>query len=97
MRFSRRSVTAAGVAAIAGVGPAWAQTSDDMTIGSANAPVRFEAKARPERLATKEQLLKALKDGKLQIVDARSEKEFCGLEPLTNKRAGAIPGAKHPP
>jgi thiosulfate/3-mercaptopyruvate sulfurtransferase len=57
-------------------------------------PVKFEAKALPDRLATKEQLLDSLKDGKLQIVDARSEKEFCGIEKLTNKRAGAIPGAK---
>jgi len=64
-------------------------------------PVQFAAKARPERLATKEQLLKSLSvaDGegartKLQIVDARSEREFCGLEKLRNKRAGAIPGAK---
>jgi thiosulfate/3-mercaptopyruvate sulfurtransferase len=57
-------------------------------------PTKFEAKARPDRLATKEQLLDSLKGGKLQIVDARSEKEFCGVEKLTNKRAGAIPGAK---
>jgi thiosulfate/3-mercaptopyruvate sulfurtransferase len=57
-------------------------------------PLKFEAKARPDRLATKEQLLDSLKGGKLQIVDARSEKEFCGVEKLTNKRAGAIPGAK---
>lgn len=57
-------------------------------------PAKFEAKARPDRLATKEQLLDSLKGGKLQIVDARSENEFCGVEKLTNKRAGAIPGAK---
>ena len=57
-------------------------------------PAKFEAKARPDRLATKEQLLDSLKGSKLQIVDARSEKEFCGVEKLTNKRAGAIPGAK---
>jgi thiosulfate/3-mercaptopyruvate sulfurtransferase len=53
-------------------------------------PVKFVANARPERLASKEQLVK----GSPQIVDARSEKEFCGVEKLTNKRAGAIPGAK---
>jgi thiosulfate/3-mercaptopyruvate sulfurtransferase len=57
-------------------------------------PDKFVAKARPEKLATKEQLLDSLQSGKLQIVDARSEKEFCGIEKLTNKRAGAIPGAK---
>src|SRR5262249_509141 len=37
---------------------------------------------------------KSLDGGKLQIVDARSEKEYCGVEKLTNKRAGAIPGAR---
>ncbi|MCU0705576.1 MAG: sulfurtransferase [Fimbriiglobus sp.] len=58
------------------------------------APVAFEAKARPDRLATKEQLLKSLTGGGLQIVDARSEKEFCGVEKMANKKAGAIPGAK---
>lgn len=58
------------------------------------APVPFEAKARPGRLATKERLLKSLTAGDLQIVDARSEKEFCGTDKLSNKRAGAIPGAK---
>lgn len=59
------------------------------------APVAFVAKPRAERLATKGQLLKSLGGGdRLQIVDARSEKEFCGVEKLTNKRAGAIPGAK---
>jgi thiosulfate/3-mercaptopyruvate sulfurtransferase len=64
-------------------------------------PVAFVAQPRPERLATKEQLLKSLGGGsvggarqKLQIVDARSEREFCGLEKMRNKRAGAIPGAK---
>jgi thiosulfate/3-mercaptopyruvate sulfurtransferase len=61
---------------------------------SVPAPVKFTAKARPDRLATKDQLLDSLKTGKLQIVDARSEKEFCGVEKLGNKRGGAIPGAK---
>jgi thiosulfate/3-mercaptopyruvate sulfurtransferase len=63
--------------------------------------VHFAPKARPELLATKEQLLRSLTvaDGegartKLQIVDARSEREFCGLDKMRNKRAGAIPGAK---
>jgi thiosulfate/3-mercaptopyruvate sulfurtransferase len=57
-------------------------------------PVEFVAKAHSERMATKEQMLKGLKDGNQQIVDARSEPEYCGVEKLTNKRGGAIPGAK---
>lgn len=54
----------------------------------------FTPRVREERLATKEQLLGSLKDGKFQIVDARSEAEHCGLDKLANRRAGAIPGAK---
>jgi thiosulfate/3-mercaptopyruvate sulfurtransferase len=51
--------------------------------------------AQPKRLATKAQLLGSHKSASLQIVDARSLAEFCGIEKQTNKRAGAIPGAKH--
>ena len=62
--------------------------------GQASA-VPFAAKPRSKRLATKGLLLASLKDRSLQIVDARSEGEFCGVDKLKNKRAGAIPGAKH--
>ena len=55
---------------------------------------RFEAVAQVDRLATKKFLIKTFEDGKIQIVDARSEKEFCGTEKMTNKKAGAMPGAK---
>jgi len=59
------------------------------------APATFVAVAQAERLATKAQLLAALPRKDLQIVDARSEREHCGLELLKNKRGGTIPGAKH--
>lgn len=59
------------------------------------APAEFQATAAPTRLATKDDLLKSLDGAKWQIVDARSEKEFCGTDALKNKKAGAIPGAKH--
>jgi len=58
-------------------------------------PAEFQARPRRERLTTMEQVLRSLKGGTLQIVDARSENEFCGVDALENKRAGAIPGAKH--
>jgi thiosulfate/3-mercaptopyruvate sulfurtransferase len=48
----------------------------------------------PERLATKAQLLKSLPKHDFQIIDARSESEYCG-EANTAKRNGAIPGALH--
>lgn len=60
----------------------------------APAPAPFVARPRPARLAAKDELLKSLDGKKLQIVDARSEKEFCGVEKLTNRRGGAIPGSK---
>lgn len=58
------------------------------------AATKFEAVAQTDRLATKKFLIGAIGDGKLQIVDARSEKEFCGTEKINNKKAGAMPGAK---
>ena len=58
-------------------------------------PVKFTAVAGSKLLATKGRLLSALKDKSLQIVDARSEAEFCGIDKEKNKRGGAIPGAKH--
>jgi thiosulfate/3-mercaptopyruvate sulfurtransferase len=47
-----------------------------------------------KRLAKKDDVLAGLKDKKLQIVDARSEGEFCGTRALA-KRGGSIPGAAH--
>lgn len=55
----------------------------------------FKAVAHDEKLVTKEQLIKAVGEGKWQIVDARSEKEHCGIEAMNNKKAGSMPGAKH--
>ena len=55
----------------------------------------FVAKPHAARLADKQELLDSLKQHDLQIVDARSEAEFCGEDAANNKRAGAIPGAKH--
>ena len=59
------------------------------------APATFEARPQAQRLATKRQILDSLAGHTLQIVDARSEGEFCGTEALKNRRAGAIPGARH--
>ena len=50
---------------------------------------------QPKRLATQQQLLDSLAGSQLQIVDARSEDEHCGIAALSNRRAGAIPGARH--
>ncbi|MCL6503536.1 MAG: sulfurtransferase [Pirellulales bacterium] len=55
----------------------------------------FVATPQTARLATKQTLLEALSKDALQLVDARSEAEYCGDDALNNKRAGAIPGARH--
>jgi thiosulfate/3-mercaptopyruvate sulfurtransferase len=57
-------------------------------------PTTVTLTPRPERLATKSQLLDALKGQPPQIVDARSKDEFCGTAE-TAKRNGSIPGAVH--
>jgi thiosulfate/3-mercaptopyruvate sulfurtransferase len=61
----------------------------------AAATTKFVAKSQSGRLATKQELLDSLKGQTLQIVDARSEGEFCGTDAAKTKRTGAIPGAKH--
>jgi thiosulfate/3-mercaptopyruvate sulfurtransferase len=50
--------------------------------------------AHPNRLATKDQILKDLQGRPPQIIDARSLEEHCG-QAQTAKRNGAIPGAIH--
>jgi len=75
----------------------WTKAGLAIETGKPRAPTaaKFPAVPRSKRLATKGQLLDALKGPGLQIVDARSEAEFCGIDKAKNKRAGAIPGAKH--
>jgi thiosulfate/3-mercaptopyruvate sulfurtransferase len=65
------------------------------TAAPAVTPAAFAAVAAPDRLATKDDLLKSLAGGTLQVIDARSEAEFCGTDAQKNKKAGAVPGAKH--
>ncbi len=59
-------------------------------------PRVFEAKPNLKLHTTGDALLSLLenKPNFLQIVDARSEAEYCGTEVMKNKRGGALPGAK---
>lgn len=57
--------------------------------------VGFKAVPRSERLATRGQLFSLLKRDAIQVVDTRSEGEYCGIEKRDNRRGGAIPGAKN--
>lgn len=77
--------------------PTWAKNSFPTTKENSPTPSpgNFVAVPVAKRLATKTSLLDSLKKNNIQIVDTRTEGEFCGTEKMTNKRAGAIPGAKH--
>lgn len=63
--------------------------------GKPPTPAKFKAVARRRKLANMKQILAQLDIGQLQIIDVRSEGEFCGVDAKNNKRAGAIPGAKN--
>ncbi len=77
--------------------PMWAKNSLPVQKDVVPTPASSNFVAVPiaKRLSTKQSLLDSLTKPGLQIVDTRSEGEFCGTEKMTNKRAGAIPGAKH--
>jgi len=55
--------------------------------------VKFDMKFQPDRVATKDFVLKALDEKKVQIIDARSKEEYVGQDKRA-KRGGAIPGAR---
>jgi thiosulfate/3-mercaptopyruvate sulfurtransferase len=58
-------------------------------------PVDFRARPRSERLTKVDQILDSLAEQTLQIVDARSSDEHCGIDIKENLRGGAIPNAKN--
>ncbi len=57
-------------------------------------PVGTATSQGTNRLADKQFVLNAIKDKSYQIIDTRSEGEYCGQEAHA-KRGGAIPGAVH--
>ncbi len=65
--------------------------------GPSKMPEKQNFTAMPIRqsFADKNDVLKTLTSKSWQIVDTRSEGEFCGTAKLSNKRGGAIPGAIH--
>jgi thiosulfate/3-mercaptopyruvate sulfurtransferase len=56
------------------------------------APRPLKIRFRADRLATRDQVRRAIEQGSSRIIDARSEAEYIGQE-KRSKRAGHIPGA----
>jgi len=62
-----------------------------------HAPARFVARPRLELLRTKADVLRVLRDGWAQIVDARSTARFRGTGDEHTKHKGHIPGSRSVP
>jgi thiosulfate/3-mercaptopyruvate sulfurtransferase len=73
--------------------PLWQQENRPVaTDAPAITPRPFEVRPRPGRYADRGDVLAAIKEGKVRVIDARSEAEYSG-ERKTSKRGGHIPGA----
>ena len=85
---------AADVRLLNGGYPAWEKAGGKLdTTAHAPTPVEPAKAALPSgRLAEKKDVLDVLKDKSAQVLDARSEGEFCGTA-STAKRNGHVPGA----
>ena len=57
-------------------------------------PRKFEVRFRTDRLATRDEVLGALRQGKVLVIDARSQAEHTGVEKRA-KRGGRVPASCH--
>ena len=60
-------------------------------------PAEFRAQPRPQLLATRADVLRAIDDGRTQVVDARSAGRFRGEEVEHTRHRGHIPGSLNVP
>lgn len=84
------------VAFLDGVGlKAWTDAGHKISQESRRLPVSTytAAHARPEKLWSREDVLKNLKNENVVILDSRTKAEFVGTDLRGNKRGGHIPGA----
>lgn len=65
--------------------------------GRAHPPRPFAPGEVPQVSVLKEEVLRAVRTGDAHVVDCRSAAEFEGRAPLTARRRGRIPGARHLP
>jgi thiosulfate/3-mercaptopyruvate sulfurtransferase len=75
--------------------PAWQKANGKVEAGEVKPAAKAVRLApQPDRRATKDEILRWLKDSPPQLVDTRSKEEYCG-EAGGAARWGAIPGAVH--
>jgi thiosulfate/3-mercaptopyruvate sulfurtransferase len=73
----------------------WAREDRPVTTSMSRVePTPFTVRFRPDRHATRAEVLEALKGKEARIIDARSQAEYTGAQRLS-KRGGRIPGACH--
>ncbi len=88
----------ANVSLLDGGFPRWRAESRPVTSEvPALAPARFEARPRPDLLRSKADVLRAVRGGGAQIVDARSAARFRGTGEEHTKHVGHIPGSRSVP
>ena len=76
----------------------WANARRPVTSAApGHAPATFVARPRPELLRTKAEVVRALREGDVEIVDARSSARFRGSGEEHTKHKGHMPGAKSVP
>jgi len=75
--------------------PLWEQQGRPVTAETRKVePRKFEVRFRTDRLATRDEVLRALKQGKVRVIDARSQAEHTGVEQRA-KRGGRVPTSCH--
>src|SRR5271166_1140899 len=75
--------------------PLWEKQGRPVTVQPRKVePRKFEVRFRTDRLATRDEVLGALKQGKVRVIDARSQAEHTGVEKRA-KRGGRVPTSCH--
>jgi thiosulfate/3-mercaptopyruvate sulfurtransferase len=78
--------------------PRWQREGRALTtVVPAHPPARFEPRPVPRWLASKADVLAALRSGGAKIVDARSRERFAGTAPEPARKKGHIPGSANVP
>ena len=90
-----RYLGAGQVGLIDGGFPLWEKQGRPVTAETRKVePRKFEVRFRTDRLATRDEVLGALKQGKVRVIDARSQAEHTGVEKRA-KRGGRVPTSCH--